>query len=1014
MEQSQQALPEELAVAVIGMSGRFPGAADIGEFWQNLISGVESIVQFDPQTLLEQGVSPEMLQHHAYVCAGAPMVDAEYFDAQFFNMTPREAQITDPQHRVLLECAYQALEHAGYDPQRYPGAIGVYAGVGLNTYLLSNLMPNQTLLQSMGMHQLLLGNDKCYATSRISYKLNLRGPCLSIDTACSSGLVSVLTAYKALISYECDMALAGGAKVNSADVGYMYEAGSINSPDGHCRTFDADASGTVFGSGAAVLLLKRLEDALADRDNILAVIRGGAVNNDGADKVGFTAPSVSRQRDVITQALQFSEVPAASISYVEAHGTGTRLGDPVELNALQEAFGVLAPQSCYIGSVKPNIGHLESAAGVAGLIKVICAMQNEQIPATLHFQTPNPAFDFAGSPFQVVRNNTGWPRGLQPRRASVSSFGLGGTNAHLIVEEAPWCQRQDDGFTELLLVSAKSEAALAQSVLQQQNALLQAPSLPLQDVAYTLAVGRQAMPVRSFAVLSRQQTADSGQWFSPAVQRAAAPAAIAFIFPGQGVQHAGMSRDLYHRFAVFRQTLEQCCQLYLTQTGVDLKPLLLASVVSQQLSDAINQTSNAQPCIFIHAYALAQQLLAWGVKPDWMCGHSLGEYVAATLSGVLSLPAALQLVAGRAALMTHTADGAMLSVSAAVDVVTALLAQQNLASLEIAAVNGPSAVVLSGLSEQISQAAAHFTDLNIANRLLQTSGAFHSRLLDPLMPAFRKLLSQINFGAPTLPYISSLTGQAVTARDVQDPDYWCRHWRDRVEFSAAIQSLQANAVECFIDIGPSTAAATMVREQLAGQPAISVLTASNHVRQTSAADQTLLRMLGQFWSVGGEPDWSAFYQDRECHRVALPTYPFQKLRHWVDATSVATPVTANAGHDHKVPDHKVAPPAPSAAVTDDRTGAPRNEIEALLAAIWQDLLGLSSVSVTANFFELGGQSLLATRVLTRVYEETGVELNVSVIFNTPTIEALAIAVLEQQMLQTDPQALEQLLAELDA
>jgi phthiocerol/phenolphthiocerol synthesis type-I polyketide synthase E len=1002
---NQDQLPEELAVAVIGMSGVFPGASDVKAFWQNLASGTESITTFEKQQLLDKGVDSDLLDNASYVKAASFIEDVEWFDADFFDMTPREAEITDPQHRVLLECAHEALENAGYVGENYDGAIAVYAGVGLNTYLLSNIMPNTQLLQSMGMHQLLLGNDKCYATSRIAYKLNLKGACISLDTACSSSLVSIITAYKSLIAYDCDMALAGGAKVNSQDVGYLYEPGSINSPDGHCRSFDAEANGTVFGSGAGMVLLKRLEDAVEDKDNILGIIRGGAINNDGADKVGFTAPGVNGQRNVIEQALMFSEVPADSISYVEAHGTGTRLGDPVELSALSEAFEGAENQSCYIGSSKSNIGHLESAAGVTGLIKVLSSLQHELLPPSLNFNNPNPNIDFANSPFKVVDKATAWPRTGTARRACVSSFGLGGTNAHLVVEESPIREIDNSQTSELMVISTKCTTALNQAK-QRINAAMQADDAPLlKDAAYTLAVGRKKYDQRSFAVAS-----SSGQpmTFAPAINAEQPVQNVAWVVPGQGNQHLGMSRHLYNRFEIFKTTVDDCCDILAGLGNSSLKGLLLADQPDEHLSEQLNNTVNAQPAIFVHAYAMAKQLQAWGLEPDLMLGHSIGEYVVACLAQALTLKDALRLVHTRGQLMSKVEPGSMAVVLSTLAEVNTII---NNTTLDIAAINGPRSIVVSGENAQIDQLLQSAKDSGIDARKLVTSHAFHSHMMQPVLSEFKAVVSQLTFAPLQKSYVSSATGKLATDEQISNPDYWVNHLRQAVQFADAVKTLVSEGVDCVMDLGPSTSASMLVRDNVGVQKTVAIINCAANVKQQTPADEVLLAAVGQLWCHGLNIDWSLLYQGRDCYRAALPGYPLQKQRLWIDPV-IVDPTSA---------DHAQVQSVVSAAIeqarndeSQDFEGAPRNDMEQMIAAIWQELLGLEQITVSDNFFTLGGQSLLATRVMSSIYEQTNIELDVSVIFDAPTIEGLSLALMEQQMLSSDDAELEQLLAQMEA
>ena len=1007
------------SVAIIGAAGRFPGAADVDQFWANLAAGVDSIQHYSDEELVALGVPDALRSSPSFVRAGARMPGAEDFDPEFFDMTPREAEITDPQHRVLLECAYEAMESAGYVASRYPGAIALYAGVGLNTYLLHNLLPRDDLLRTLGMHQLLLGNDKCYATSRIAYKMNLRGQCLTVDTACSSSLVAVAMAYRSLISYECDMALAGGAKVNASDSGYVYEAGSINSPDGRCRAFDAQASGTVFGSGAGMVVLKRLEDALRDRDNIQAVIRGAAVNNDGSAKVGFTAPSVNRQRDVVRQALSFAEVAPESISYVEAHGTGTRLGDPIEMTALAEAFGNAGtrPPTCAIGSVKTNIGHLEAAAGVAGLIKVMRSLRHEQIPPSLNFETPNPAIDFASMPFYVNTQLRPWPAHGELRRASVSSFGLGGTNAHVILEEAPRFASPETTAPELLLCSAKTATALDVVTRRLSRRLESASVGSLADIAHTLACGREHFNHRRFVIASTRAQAASALATTalpvPEVSTLAASTnapRLAFVFPGQGVQFPGMAADLYRTQPTYRRAVDECCAAIASASALDLKPMLLNA--AEQQGPRLDQTDAAQPAIFTTSYAMARLWQSWGIQPDVLLGHSLGEYVAACLAGVFSLEDALALVTRRAKLMHRLPSGAMAALRMSESEVTALLRDNPHWQCDLAAINGPMAVVVSGPHEAIEQCLLAVRELGREGQVLRTSHAFHSRMQDMMLDDFRAAIARVSFSAPQIPFVSCVSGALVESSRVTDPGYWVEQLRNTVRFADGVASAVAHGIQVFVDMGPAATASGMVMANLGAAPVVAI-PASPARQGNTDAESALLKALGEAWSCGVDVAWEKVYGHRECRRVELPSYPFERKRCWVE------PISGMA--EHGVSEHgaeSASMPASSAAVVsvresgDGSPAKPRNDNEVLVASIWEELLGVQDIGMHDNFFALGGQSLLATRVMTRINETTGVELPVDTIFNQPTIAGVAHALFERQVALEDPELLKRLLAEL--
>lgn len=999
-------------VAIIGMAGRFPGADDVEGFWRNLADGVESIRHFGLDELRALGVPDVLLDHPAYVRAAARMAGAEDFDPAFFDMTPREAEITDPQHRVLLECAHAALEDAGHVPARYPGEIAVYAGVGMNTYLLNNLLPRQDVLRTLGMHQLLLGNDKCYATSRIAYKLNLRGAAVTIDTACSSGLVALVLAYRSLISFECDMALAGGAKVNAVDLGYPYEPGSINSPDGHCRTFDASARGTVFGSGVGMVVLKRLEDALRDRDDIRAVIRGAAINNDGWAKVGFTAPSVTRQRDAIRQALAYSETDPASIGYVEAHGTGTQLGDPVELAALSEAFGPKVPRgSVAIGSVKPNIGHLESAAGVVGLIKAAECLRRGVMPPTLHFEQPNPALELDDSPFRVNTALCAWPAGSLPRRACVSSFGLGGTNAHVVLEEAPRVLHGAPAALELLPISAKTTTALVAGVKRLSQHLQRRDDQSFADVAHTLARGREHHALRGF-VVAADRTEASERFASLATTAVGRASGVALLIPGQGVQSLGMAAALYARDPTYREALDACLALLPQWLDTDLRPFLLGQGETEDVL-ALTQTRLAQPAIFATAYASARMWLAWGVKPAALVGHSLGEYVAACIAGVFSLSDGLKLVCNRASGMQTLPEGAMAALRMSECDLKNWLSTRPDLRLDLAAVNGPSATVVSGTCEDIEACLTALRERGVEATVLSTSHAFHSHMLEPMQPAFAQAFVGLSLSAPTLPVLSSVTGRVLTDAEAIDPAYWVRQLRAPVRYADAIGSAQALGVDLMIDVGPGTTVSSLALGNLSGGASV-VATAPTRQLEAlpHAADRVLLHALGSVWSRGVEIDWEAVYAGRMLRRVSLPTYAFDRHRCWIDPPqSSAVDVAPEAGTLSAPPVASSVPEHSTVFVA--HTDAPEGDVEAVIAGIWHELLGIETPEPDANFFALGGQSLLATRMISRIREVLGIELPVQAIIESPTVAGLALAVVQQRALQQDPEALERLLAEIE-
>ena len=1012
-EEAQEAFDEN-AVAIIGMSGRFPGAGDVHQFWHNLMSEQTSITAFTDDELLARGVDEAVFNAPGYVKSGAFIEDIDQFDPHFFDMNPKEAEITDPQHRVLLECSWDALQNAGYTPQEFDGSIAVYAGVGLNTYLISNLMPNPQVLQSLGMHQLLLGNDKCYSSTRVSYKLDLKGACMSIDTACSTSMVAIITGYKALLGYECDMVLAGAAKVNAADNGYQFEPGGINDPTGQCRAFDADAAGTVFGSGGAMVLLKRYLEAVEDGDQILGIIRGGAINNDGCDKVGFTAPSVTQQAEVIREAFAFAEIEPSTVSYVESHGTGTKLGDPVEVTALSDAFEGVDKQSIGIGSVKPNVGHLESAAGITSLIKVLQAMKHQVIPPSLNVKNPSPVINFPETPFEVVTQAKPWPStDKAPRRACISSFGMGGTNSHIIIEEPPKAaprQAIDVSRCEVILVSGKTAksaqlgAAQLPAWLSQQNS-----GYRLDDMAYTSLVGRAAFDYRSAVVLNSDQAfnPDNEDKLSPiSVGQVKNIEKIAFSMPGQGSQYPGMSADLVKRFSVYDSALKQCYQAFAPHMDGDLMSLLLDTSNDEAAIAALAQTEMAQPAIFMHGFAMAKLLASFGIEADVYFGHSLGEFLAAALSGVMSLKDAAKLVCTRAKLMAGAQPGAMLAVASDKTSVTDMIDGFD---LELAAVNSPKNVVVSGTVDEINRLAQDLTTKDIENQLLKTSHAYHCKLMQPLQAAFADALSSVVLGGANKPFISSIQGKVVADTVLCQPDYWVSQLTQTVNFADGCTVL-AEQADLVIDLGPSRTVAGLIsgnnisNKQGEQMPIVSM---SRSARQAQSSDASFLGGLASLWSHGCEVDWAVLYDGRsegksdgrDCVKTQLPGYAFDKVRCWVDAPKNVV-VTSE--------------PAPVAAPTNSTGEAQDDDAQAQIIALWQELLGAENISESDDFFALGGQSLLATRMLSRVLALTDVEVSLNDFFELPTVANLVdIVTTEQLLMDVDDDDLALMLEEMD-
>jgi non-ribosomal peptide synthase protein (TIGR01720 family) len=888
-------------IAVIGVACRFPGAANVDQFWRNLRDGVESISFFTDAEMIAAGVDPKSLSNPNLVKAGGVLSNIELFDASFFGYSPREAELIDPQQRFFLECAWEALETAGYDPQGIEDTTGVFAGVGMNGYMF-NVYSAQSLGNIPDGMQISLGNDKDYVATRVSYKLNLKGPSVNVQSACSTSLLATHLAYQSLLSGACDIALAGSVTINiGGKSGYIYREGGILSPDGHTRAFDADAQGVVGGSGVGVVVLKRLEDALKNGDSILAVIKGSAANNDGSLKVGFTAPSIDGQATVIGAALDLADVTPDTISYVETHGTGTRLGDPIEIAALTQAFRERTSESgyCAIGAVKTNIGHLDTAAGVAGLIKTVFALKHKEIPPSLHYKKPNPQIDFAGSPFFVNRDLTQWDSNGHPRRAGVSSFGIGGTNVHVILEEAPLPLPADESrLWQLLVLSARTESALTTSTTALVQHLKQNPELNVADVAYTLQAGRTPFNHRKVVVcrageeaISILETPDTKQsWTGVA---SLDEQQVVFMFPGQGGQHVNMARELYVTEPFFRETIDYCCEQLEKQLGFDLRSIIYPDDVNAEESaaDRLKQTLVTQPALFVIEYALAKLLSKWGVHPQAMIGHSIGEYVAACLAGVFTLDEALQLIATRARLMQQLPGGLMLSVPLPEEELLPLLRDDD---LSLAAVNGPTLCVVSGSSEKVTALSRELAERGIDCKTLHTSHAFHSAMMDPILDSFREELRKINFNSPQIPYISNVTGDWIAEEEATDPGYWLTHLRQTVRFNDGLDALFRQQQQLFVEVGPGRALSTLAQRHPAKPAKLLSIASLRHVQENQSDVFCLLRAVGQLWLRGVKVNWQQFHDPAQRRRVPLPTYPFERKRYWIDLQPFA-PANESAG-----------------------------------------------------------------------------------------------------------------------
>ena len=909
-------------IAIIGLAGCFPGARDVDELWRNLCAGMESISTYTAEELAQAGIDSALLGRPDYVRAYGELAGADLFDAEFFGISPREAEVMDPQHRLFLECAWQALEDAGYGAPEERGAVGVFAGASFNSYLA---FASHDALQSTGLFQALLGNEKDHLSTRVSYKLNLTGPSISVQTACSTSLVATHLACRSLRAGECDLALAGGVSAGAPlKHGYIYQEGSTVSPDGHCRAFDARAQGAVGGRGVGAVVLKRLEDALADGDPIRAVIKGTAINNDGSGKVGYTAPSIAGQAAAIAEAQEVAGVDPETIGYVEAHGTGTRLGDPIEIAALTQAFRAQPDKCgfCAVGSVKTNIGHLDAAAGVTGLIKAILALEHKRIPPSLHFEEPNPEIDFASSPFYVNTELALWPAGTAPRRAGVSSFGLGGTNAHAVLEEAPAPEGspRPSRDWQLLVLSARTATALEAATANLAEHVRRHPDCDLADIAHTSQVGRSAFAHRRVLVCRGSEDAagllesrDPGRVLT-GVQSPERPQ-VAFMFPGLGDHYAGMGSGLYRTEPKFREELDRCAEILVPHLECDLRaalfPAELGAASEEQepepgsridlrrmlgtgrhgagrTASPLARTALAQPVVFAIEYALARLWMEWGVQPQAMIGYSLGEYVAACLAGVLSLEDALLLVARRARMIDVLPAGAMLAVPLAEGNIASLLGED----LSLSAVNSPAVSVVGGPLGSIAGLQRRLAGEGTPSRLLGTSHAFHSSMMNPIADTFLGLVRTVELRPPQIPYLSNVTGTWIEASDATDPAYWVKHLRGTVRFGAGIDELWREPGRILLEVGPGQSLCSLALQQTGRDAAAPqrALTSLRPEYDRQPDEALLLSALGQLWISGVAVDWRRFWGGERRCRVHLPTYPFERRRYWLEAER-RTPAT---------------------------------------------------------------------------------------------------------------------------
>lgn len=959
-------------IAIIGLSGRFPKANKIDQFWKNLCDGQESIHYFNDEELMSAGINKLLYSKTNYVKAKGILDHVEYFDADFFGLSSLEAQLLDPQHRLFMLCAWEAFENAGYVPTKNHNRVGVFASSGLSFYLLNNIMSNPELLATIDEYQLLLSHDKDFLATRVSYLFNLQGPSINIQTGCSSSLACVHYACQSILNGECDLALAGGVSITiPQQQGYIYKKEMIGSPDGHCYTFDKRAQGTVKSNGLGIVLLKPLIEAVKDNDHIYAVIRGSAVNNDGASKVGYTAPGVSQQTAVIKEALSVAEVPINTIEYIETHGTGTILGDPIEISALKQAFNqknIMQP-FCGLASVKSNLGHLDIAAGVTSLIKASLSVYYGKIPATLNFNELNPQITLVGSPFYINTELKDWQPENYPRRAGVSAFGVGGTNVHFIVQQPPKRQAiQCEQSHHLLFFSAKSKISLNKNIESIQLFLQDNPQVELSDVAYTLQVGRQAMQYR-VALVSENKAELCQQLQAINVDNVQATGDlpnVVFMFSGQGAQYPGMGLGLYQSEISFKQAFDRCLNAFKPYLSFDLKQFIFSN--EDEMHDKLMQTEVTQPALFTIEYALAQCCMSYGIQPCAVVGHSIGEYVAAVLAGIFSLEDAARLVAKRGQLIQKLPHGGMLAVHADHQMISTILPS----TLDIALENAPKLIVVSGASDEINLFMKDLERKKIRFQMLHTSHAFHSRMLEPILLEFEKEFLGIKLQSPQMLIASNVTGKWLTTEQACSSEYWVEQLRNTVKFADCIANIQQQFAPIFLEIGPGR-----TLQSLAYQQGIKkALNTLNHPQENSNEIVTFYRALGQLWTNGVnlKPVCKA-------NKIPLPTYNWDLRRYWIDA------------HKPKeVAQHE------SELVADVLQNS--NDMSDKVLQIWQKVLGSLPSSQEDNFFSLGGNSLTAIQLIDYLPDELKDKINVVHLYQYPKFNQF-VSFLESIMQSND-------------
>ncbi|MCB2311582.1 acyltransferase domain-containing protein [Clostridium tagluense] len=985
-----------LEIAIIGVSGKFASADNINDFWELLKEGKEVSKELSKEELEQAGVSSDIYNKSNYVrTSGGIINNREFFDADFFGYSAVEAEIMNPQCRIAHEYAWSALEDAGYNPHIYKGKIGNYWGSGSTNYweLLVKLSGK---VNCIGEYASWLLSSRDFLSTRLSYKLNLKGPSINLNTACSTSLAALNMACFAILTGQCDMAMVGSVSVSlSSRRGYEYKEGMISSVDGHCRAFDANASGTVSGEGVGVIILKSLEDAIEDNDHIYAIVKGSAINNDGNLKAGYTAPSVTGEKEVIKEAMSMAEIDAESISYVETHGTGTILGDPIEIDALTKAFSLNTDKTCAIGSVKTNIGHLDVAAGMAGLIKTILCLKHKMLPASINYEIPNPNINFENSPFYVNTKLRPWVNEKYPLRAGVSSFGIGGTNAHVILEEAPaLTEKSTEKENVIIFLSAKSELVLSR-MSANLACYLNKNKVNLEDMAYTFLSGRKRFACRKMFVCDTIQETiellETGR--NSKVSRYVGDEnkkKVVFMFPGQGFQYIRMALGLYKNQPVFQKYIDQCFEIIQQKAGYDLKNLLF-SIDDNEYSEKIIQTVYAQPIIFSLEYSLAMYLMSLNIIPYAMIGHSLGEYVAATISGVFTLENALKLVIFRGEIMQSMPKGVMVCINMEVENLNNYLNDK----LSLVAVNSKDQCVVSGDEQAILDFEATMQNAGYKCIRLKTSHAFHSYMMDSGLDIFKEFVDSIPKKIPKIPYISNVNGEWITYEQALDSEYWVKHLRKTVQFKDGLEKLIQDEDKIFIEIGAGRTLSTFARKSLQWNDKYQTVNMLKGPRDTEEDYSYFLHQLGLLWMYGINVEWDKFFAAKNPCRVSLPTYAFDRKRYWIDydieklshSMKESTYKSMYSGHEFENEDYINQNAYPATQNTYQETLI-QNEYINILVEICKQHFGIKDIDVHRNFFDMGASSLDIAYIKSQIENRIHKTFPVTVLYDNPNIYEL--------------------------